>query len=582
MRNGKRPRKHPTVRLRTITILSVTLALLVSVSVCIAVFASVYSKTVLRDAQVNAEQAVEQTATAVGNSLDGMKAKLTAISGVVRECATAEEFSARIAALTAVEREIFAVTVYNRDGGIAVTVGSGDPRKEAPLRDLSFDRALFEAASDFALSAPHVQTLFEGVYPWVVTLAVRTEEPVFSTGAYIAIDFGFSELAEYIDKVGVGRHGYCYLIDSAGISVYHPQQQLIFSGLRDENTEYIATLSDGTHTERNRIYTVRTVADSDWRVVGVSFTDEVAVERRTQILGSVSVSLGCTAVILCAVLLVYSRFVNRPVRELAGAMERFEAAADSFRYTAPPTAVTELQTLSDSFGHLTARVRDLMEEIRREETELRKTELKALQAQINPHFLYNTLDSVQWMCERGKTEDAARMVRALAKLFRISISRGHELIPLSDELEHARSYLVIQSFRYRDQFSYRFDVDEGLGHYLCNKITIQPLIENAIYHGIDRMVDEGEIIISVHEAADNPNDILITVSDNGVGMTPEQCRKILQKARSDSGGIGVKNVNDRLKIRFGERFGITLKSEQDVGTVVTVRIPKITDEEEQP
>ncbi len=582
MRTEKHPRRHPTVRLRTITLLSVTLAVLISVSVCIAVFASVYSKTVLQDAQVNAGQAVEQTATEVYNRLDGMKAKLTAISGVVRECATTEEFSTRIASLTAVDREIFAVTVYDRDGGIAVTVGSGDDRKETPLRDLSFDRALFASASDFALSAPHVQTLFEGVYPWVVTLAVRTEEPVFSTGAYIAIDFGFSELANYIDKVGVGRHGYCYLIDSAGTSVYHPQQQLIFSGLRDENTAYVAALSDGTHTERDRIYTVRTVADSDWRVVGVSFTDEVAVERRTQILGSVAISLGCSAVILCAVLLVYSRFVNRPVRELAGAMKRFESAADSFRYTASPTAVTELRTLSDSFGHLTARVRELMEEIRREETELRMTELKALQAQINPHFLYNTLDSVQWMCERGKTEDAARMVRALAKLFRISISRGHELIPLSDELEHARSYLVIQSFRYRDQFSYRFDVDENLGHYLCNKITIQPLIENAIYHGIDRMVDEGEIVISVHEAADNPNDILITVSDNGVGMTPEQCRKILQKARSDSGGIGVKNVNDRLKIRFGERFGITLKSEQDVGTVVTVRIPKITDEEEQP
>ena len=582
MRTGKHPHSHPTVRLRTITLLSVTLAVLISVSVCIAVFASVYSKTVLQDAQVNAGQAVEQTATEVGNRLDGMKAKLTAISGMVRECATTEDFSARIAALTAVEREIFAVTVYDRDGGIAVTVGSGDARKETPLRDLSFNRALLESASGFALSAPHVQTLFEGVYPWVVTLAVRTEEPVFSTGAFIAIDFGFSELAGYIDKVGVGRHGYCYLMDSEGTSVYHPQQQLIFSGLRDENTAYIASLSDGTHTERDRIYSVRTVADSDWRVVGVSFTDEVAVERRTQILGSIAISLGCSAVILCAVLLVYSRFVNRPVRELAGAMKRFESAADSFRYTASPTAVTELRTLSDSFGHLTARVLELMEEIRREETELRKTELKALQAQINPHFLYNTLDSVQWMCERGKTEDAARMVRALAKLFRISISRGHELIPLSDELEHARSYLVIQSFRYRDQFSYRFDVDEHLGHYLCNKITIQPLIENAIYHGIDRMVDEGEIVISVHEAADNPNDILITVSDNGVGMTPEQCRKILQKARSDSGGIGVKNVNDRLKIRFGERFGITLKSEQDVGTVVTVRIPKITDEEEQP
>ena len=174
MRTGNHPHSHPTVRLRTITLLSVTLAVLISVSVCIAVFASVYSKTVLQDAQVNAGQAVEQTATEVGNRLDGMKAKLTAISGMVRECATTEDFSARIAALTAVEREIFAVTVYDRDGGIAVTVGSGDARKETPLRDLSFNRALLESASGFALSAPHVQTLFEGVYPWVVTLAVRT------------------------------------------------------------------------------------------------------------------------------------------------------------------------------------------------------------------------------------------------------------------------------------------------------------------------------------------------------------------------------------------------------------------------
>ena len=582
MQTEAKPHRHPTVRLRTITLLSVTLALLISVGVCIAVFTSVYSKTVLRDAQVNAVQAVEQTATAVGNSLDSMKAKLTAISGMVRECKTTEEFSARISALTAVEREIFAVTVYDSDGGITVTVGSGDKRKEAPLRDLSFDRELFESATDFALSAPHVQTLFEGVYPWVVTLAVRTEEPVFSTGAYIAIDFGFSELAGYIDKVGVGRHGYCYLVNNAGVPVYHPQQQLIFSDLWSEDSERVAAFSDGVHTERGRIYTLRTASDSRWRIVGVSFTDEIAIARRTQILRSIAVSLGCCSVILCAVLLVYSRLVNRPVRELANAMERFEATANRFHYEGSQTGIAELQTLSDSFVHLTARVTELMEQIRREETELRKTELKALQAQINPHFLYNTLDSVQWMCERGKTEDAARMVRALAKLFRISISRGHELIPLSDELEHARSYLVIQSFRYRDQFSYRFEVDESLGHYLCNKITIQPLIENAIYHGIDRMVDEGEIVISVREATDNPNDILITVSDNGVGMTPEQCRKILQKARSDSGGIGVKNVNDRLKIRFGERFGITLESEQDVGTVVTVRIPKITDEEEQP
>ena len=182
------------------------------------------------------------------------------------------------------------------------------------------------------------------------------------------------------------------------------------------------------------------------------------------------------------------------------------------------------------------------------------------------------------MCERGNTESASKMVGALARLFRISISRGHELITIKDEMRHAENYLIIQSYRYRNQFTYTFDVDPDIKHYLCNKITVQPLIENAIYHGIDRLIDEGEIKISAKTAEDNDNDIVITVEDNGVGMTDEQCRKILQKERSDSSGIGVKNVNDRLKIYFGADYGITIKSELDVGTKVIVRIPKLTEE----
>ena len=167
------------------------------------------------------------------------------------------------------------------------------------------------------------------------------------------------------------------------------------------------------------------------------------------------------------------------------------------------------------------------------------------------------------------------MVSALAKLFRISISRGKELIPIRDELNHAKSYLIIQSYRYRDQFTYSFDIDESLTGYLCNKITLQPLIENAIYHGLDRMVDEGEIKITLKKAQDGSDDILFAVSDNGVGMTEEQCKKILKKEKSNSSGIGVKNVNDRLKIYFGDKYGLSIKSELDEGTEVTVRIPKI-------
>lgn len=573
----KSSRRRFSINLSAITILSVTAAATAAVTVCIAIFASVYSRALMKDAHVNSEQSVQQTTVSVNNYLSSMKSRLSEIKDMVIDSETAEEFSRKIAPLTQIQNDIYAVTIYGSQGEILCSNG-GNALKEQIYQNLSFDREGFESADDFALSKPHVQTMFEGEYPWVVTLAVKTDREVFGGGKYIAIDFSFSEIAKYIDHVGIGRHGYCFVIDNVGNIVYHPQQQLLFSGIKFENSEYISSLSDGVHIEKNLIYTLNTTEDNRWRIVGVNYTDELAAERRTQIIISVCITFFCSAIIALFVLLVYSKIVNNPLKRLMNAMYAFENEAERFRFEGETEAVTELQALSDSFQHMTEKIRDLMEKVRKEESEVRKTELKALQAQINPHFLYNTLDSIQWMCERGKNEDAIKMVGALARLFRISISRGHELITIKEEIQHAESYLVIQSYRYKDQFSYRFDVQEGLEGYLCNKITIQPLIENAIYHGIDRMVDVGRIDIAVKEADDNPQDILIVVSDNGVGMTEEQCRKILQKDRSDSGGIGVKNVNDRLVIYFGEGYGLTIQSELDVGTTVTVRIPKIKGE----
>ena len=573
----KSSRRRFSINLSAITILSVTAAATAAVTVCIAIFASIYSRALMKDAQVNSEQSVQQTTVSVNNYLSSMKSRLSEIKDMVIDSETAEEFSRKIAPLTQIQNDIYAVTIYGSQGEILCSNG-GNALKEQIYQNLSFDREVFESADDFALSKPHVQTMFEGEYPWVVTLAVKTDREVFGGGKYIAIDFSFSEIAKYIDHVGIGRHGYCFVIDNVGNIVYHPQQQLLFSGIKFENSEYISSLSDGVHIEKDLIYTLNTTEDNRWRIVGVNYTDELAAERRTQIIISVCITFFCSAIIALFVLLVYSRIVNNPLKRLMNAMYAFENEAERFRFEGETEAVTELQALSDSFQHMTEKIRDLMEKVRKEESEVRKTELKALQAQINPHFLYNTLDSIQWMCERGKNEDAIKMVGALARLFRISISRGHELITIKEEIQHAESYLVIQSYRYKDQFSYRFDVQEGLEGYLCNKITIQPLIENAIYHGIDRMVDVGRIDITVKEADDNPQDILIVVSDNGVGMTEEQCRKILQKDRSDSGGIGVKNVNDRLVIYFGEGYGLTIQSELDVGTTVTVRIPKIKGE----
>ena len=271
---------------------------------------------------------------------------------------------------------------------------------------------------------------------------------------------------------------------------------------------------------------------------------------------------------------ILAKNFSRPAEDLAAAMRRFVREAESFEFY-PVKGTEEIEALSDSFGQMVLQIQELMEKVRNEEVTLRKTELSALQAQINPHFLYNTLDSIAWMCEVGRTNEAIEMVDALARLFRISISKGHELISIEQELQHAECYLKIQQFRYKNQFSYRFQVDDNCLKYLCNKITLQPLIENSIVHGLD-MSDEGEIIIEVSE---EDKDIVMSVSDNGVGMTEEQCEEILRKDSHKKGGIGIKNVNDRVKIYFGENYGVTIFSELDEGTRMEIRMPKILEED---
>lgn len=567
------------VSLSAISVLSIAIAMITAVTLCVAVFVSLYSNALMRDVRVNSEQIVGQTELAVNNFFDSMKSKLMLIRDVVENTENDDELKSRLSTLTYVQNDIYAVTIYGENGEILSSVGNAAELKKHIYKDLSFDKELFYSGDEIVFSEPHVQTLFKDSYPWVITTALRMRKNVLD-GAYIAVDFKFSEIAAYIDNVGVGRQGYCFIEDKNGNIVYHPQQQLLFSGLKSEKTEYIKQLPDGLTSEENVVYSIKTLSGRQWRIVGLSFTGEIAAEGERQIALSILVSFVCCVIICLVVLAVYSKIVNRPVKELIDAMKHFEKDTDNFSFNEKDEKVSEIKILSDSFGHMSVRIKELMEKVRREETELRKTELKALQAQINPHFLYNTLDSIQWMCERGETDNASKMVGALAKLFRISISRGHELITIKDEINHVKNYLVIQSFRYREQFSYSFEVDEKLETFLCNKITLQPLVENAIYHGIDRLVDEGEIKITVKEAEDDQNDILMIVEDNGVGMSEEQCRKILCKERSDSSGIGVKNVNDRLKIYFGEKYGLTVKSELDVGTVMTARIPKIAKEEQ--
>ena len=557
-----------------VLVLVITGVVLGMVIFTMVLFLNTYQQSLVRSAQTSSRQAVEQVSNTVAGYVSDMDGLLTLVKDTLEETGRDDQLRREFFEdLLLIRTDVAAVTTYDSAGNLLDCRTLEHEPREIIYENLSFQGQWLSKYGEGYISQPHVESIFPGWYPWVVTMI----EPLERDGeeAWVALDLRFASISSYINNVGIGQHGYCFLMDESGI-LYHPQQQLIYSQLKSEDTDTLANLPDGTYSESNVIYVLQTVEGSPWRVVGVSYVDELVTSSLWE--NFWLLALAAVAVLLAALVssIVISRALSRPLKGLSRAMRQFEKNADTFTY-APVGGAREVQELSESFGHMVVKIQHLMETVRREEINLRKTELKALQAQINPHFLYNTLDSIAWMCEQGRNDEAVQMVNALAQLFRISISRGHELIPIRSELRHAESYLKIQKHRYKNQFSYRFDVDESCLDFLCNKITLQPIIENAIYHGINGLVDEGEIVITLR--ADG-SDVVFTVADNGVGMEEEQIQAILRKERSDHTGIGIKNVNDRLKIYFGEGYGITIDSEPDVGTTVTIRMPQVREEGE--
>ena len=563
--NARAPRTG--LRITTILVTMVVGTVAIILLCCILLFLDRYRSAMVQSARTSSSQAVSQVSNTVGSYLRDMGQAMELVEQSVSESGESRDWL--LAAFLKYRPDVVAVTSYSAGGELLDCWSPGREPRENIFQNLSFDLSAARESEGAYMTAPHVETIFEGYYPWVVTMTAPLEGG--GEAAWVSLDISFSSISSYLKNVSIGQRGYCFLMDREGNIVYHPQQQLLYAGLKSEDTEALAALEDGDYANDTVIYCLASVEGSDWRAVGVSYVDEL-VNRNVN--DMIRLSCLLAVVVLGAALLtswLLFRFLGRPLRGLASAMESFESDADHFAYK-PVGGTREVQELSDSFEHMVLRIQELMTTVREEEINLRKTELKALQAQINPHFLYNTLDSIAWMCEQGRNADAVRMVHALARLFRISISRGHELIPIAKEIEHAESYLQIQMYRYKNQFTYDFDVDPDCLSYYCNKITLQPIIENSINHGLDLMVDEGRIDVLVRQDGD---DIVFSVRDNGVGMSEEQIEAIMQHGPTDRTGIGIKNVNDRLKIYFGKSYGLHITSEPDIGTCVEIRMPKI-------
>lgn len=399
-----------------------------------------------------------------------------------------------------------------------------------------------------------------------------------STEGVLRLDFPVSDLDSTLERYKSTKVDYCYVLDTDGSMLYHPFRKEIASGLWEEWS--MPMLADTTVQHNHAAWNIQThqIGYTGWKLVSVrSLTDVQQQNHNLYVI--LWVVLCATGAVLILTDLLLLRLITHPVSQLSAVMERFGVGDLSVR--AQAEGIGELRALADHFNSMAERIQRLMRQVIANEKEKRHMERKLLQSQITPHFLYNTLDSIIWMIQSGEYEGAGKMVSLLAKFFRVSLSQGKDIIPLRKEIEHAVSYLSIQNIRFKDKFEFTTDIDASLLDYLCPKITIQPIIENAVYHGMEGKYDDGEIELSVHEVDGN---ICIAVADNGGGMTEEQIDYILHNKVVSSkrgSGVGVHNVDDRLKLLYGPEYGVTIESVLDEGTTVRMTIPKVRETDEE-
>lgn len=476
---------------------------------------------------------------------------------------------------------LVSIACFDIDGNLLGAAPINTLKTDNNISDQDWFVSADREMENFHFSMPHVQNLFDDSshrYYWVVSLSriVELTSQGNNQRGVLLVDMNYRSIEQQFKKVNDNTSlGYCYLIGKNGEIIYHPKQELIYSELEKENNLAAMNYEDGSHQEtflgEERVVIVRTVGYTGWKIVSV-----IPNESFRMAVFGMQVFVVLIIIISLCILIFANRFISgwiaKPIKRLEDSVRGIEAGnLDIEIYEG---GSYEIRRLGATIKSMVSQMRELMEGIVREQEQKRKMELDALQSQINPHFLYNTLDAIVWMIEAERYEDAITIVTQLASLFRISLSKGRNVISVRDEISHARNYMSIQKIRYKNKFTMKYDIQEEVYQYSTVKLIIQPLLENAIYYGMEFM--DGDGIIELKAYVDDK--VYIEVIDNGLGMPKENVEQLLienNRVRKRGSGVGVINVHQRIRLRFGEQYGLEIESEPDEGTTVRICLPKI-------
>lgn len=474
------------------------------------------------------------------------------------------------------------IALFSEDGELLEAVPALRVRNNLDVTKESWFSCTLQKTENQHFFLPQVQQLFESSgsqYRWVIpmTRAVEITRGTDTGQGVLLLHLNYTGLKLLLDGVTLGNGGYIYLTDGNGEIIFHPRAQLIDSGMEQENNRQVAGYRDGVYREefqgKDRVITVKSVGYTGWKLIGVAPEQAVSLNRlKTQLL-----VVFAAALILSLMTITNSYISSRitvPIRNLERSVNEIERG--NLNTVVDAQGSYEIRHLSQSVQSMARQIQVLMADVVSEHEKKRRQEFDTLQSQINPHFLYNTLDIIVWMIENEKPDQAVKVVTALARFFRISLSRGRSIITVRDELEHVRNYLMIQNMRFKNRFTYTIEAEEEILDLASLKLMLQPLVENAIYHGMEFMDGDGEIMV---RAWREDKELYFQVEDNGLGMTQEQIKRLFSDqphtGSSRGSGIGVKNVNERIRLYFGGEYGLSIESEPDEGTVVTIRLPAV-------
>ena len=573
------------VRFKSIrTNMIIYFSLLVLLTVTVFLFFSIrFTKSNLMDnSEKNSRQLIEQVNFNIENYIDYMEnisqviMNNRDITGYLFDdgTETGEDLKEAFQTILHARTDIYNIAVLGDNGKYFINNGSDSLNLRARLKDKEWYQDAKMAESKILISSSHVQNLVKNDYKWVVTLSRGITNP--ATGrveGLLVIDLNYAVINDLCESISLGNKGYVYILDRKGEIVYHPQQQLILSGVKKELLKEVsASKTSLTHVDENgenKIYTPFHSKKTGWTIVGVNYTSELAgneVAMRTMYTGAAFLLI----LLACLFAVFLSAKITRPIKQLQAAMK--EVQEGKFQPVSIETAgEDEISSLTHSFNSMTERIDELMKKNSKEQAEKRKSELKALQSQINPHFLYNTLDSIIWLIETEDSEQAINMTSVLARFFRQAIGNSNIYVTVWQELEYTRNYLLIQQMRYKDKVAFDIRVDSEVMECAIVKLVLQPLVENALYHGLKYKTEQGNILIFGYRQDET---VILKVMDDGVGMTKEALNCIFQKKTDQKhNGVGMKNIQDRLNMYYGPGFGLSVDSREGEGTTVTITIP---------